>query len=86
MDIKKDSLTSFTDSKVVNNFVKAFNNANTEPGLVDMAHPEYKVEIGSETYFLWISEKHGTIMNVKNNNTIYSLSKSSAKTINELLN
>ena len=41
-DIKKDSLTSFTDSKVVNNFIKAFNNANTEPGLVDIADPEYK--------------------------------------------
>lgn len=85
-DIKKDSLTSFTDSKVVNNFVKAFNNAKKNPGKVDMANPEYKVEIGSETYFLWISEEHGTIMNVKNTNTIHNLSKGSAKTINELLN
>ena len=51
-----------------------------------MSDPENRVEIGSETYFLWISEENGTIMNVNNNNTIYSLPKSSARTINGLLN
>ncbi|WP_394188746.1 hypothetical protein [Paenisporosarcina quisquiliarum] len=85
-NIKKDSLTSFTDSKVVSNFVNAFENANKEQGIVDMADPEYKVEIGEESYYLWISEEQGTIMNVNDTHTIYTLSKSSAKTINELLN
>ena len=85
-DIKKDSFTSFTDSKVVDDFVKAFNNAEKMPGKVDMADPEYKVEFGEESYFLWISEESGTIMNLKDTHTIYTLSKSSAKTINELFN
>ncbi|MFJ7824834.1 hypothetical protein [Psychrobacillus sp. NPDC096623] len=85
-DIKKDSLTSFTDSKVVNDFVKAFNNAEKMPGIVDMGNPEYKVEFGEESYFLWISEESGTIMNLKDTHTIYVLSKSSAKTVNDLLN
>jgi hypothetical protein len=84
--IKKDSLISFTDSKVVSKIAKAFNTANKEPGIVDMADPDYKVEFGEESYFLWISEEHGTIMNLKDTHTIYTLSKSSAKTINELLN
>lgn len=84
--IKKDSLVSYTDSKVVSNFVNAFKNANKEQGIVDMADPEYKVEIGEESYYLWISEEQGTIMNVNDTHTIYTLSKSSAKTINELLN
>ncbi|WP_262176656.1 hypothetical protein [Saccharococcus sp. Marseille-Q5394] len=85
-DIKKDSLTSFTDSEIVNDFVKAFNNAVKMPGIVNMAEPEYKVEFGEESYFLWINEDSGTIMNLNDTHTIYTLSKSSAKTINELLN
>lgn len=85
-DIKRDSLISFTDSKVVNNFVKAFNDANKMPGIVDMADPKYKVELGEESYFLWIYEESGTIMNLKDTHTVYTLSKSSAKMINELLN
>jgi hypothetical protein len=85
-DIKKNSLTTFSDSKVVGNFVKAFKNAKKEPGIADMADPEYKIEFGKESYFLWTSEEHGTIMNLNDTNTIYSLSKSSAKSINDLLN
>ena len=84
--IKKDSLTSYTDSKVVSDFVNAFKNAKKEQGKVDMLDPEYKVEIGENSYYLWISEEQGTIMNVNDTNTIYTLSKSSAKTIKELLN
>ncbi|MCL6572919.1 MAG: hypothetical protein K6T88_14745 [Bacillus sp. (in: Bacteria)] len=83
--IKEDSLASYTDSKVVSNFVNAFKNANKEQGIVDMDDPEYKVEIGEESYYLWISEEQGTIMNVNDTHTIYTLSKSFAKTINELL-
>jgi hypothetical protein len=84
--IKKDSLTSYTDSKVVSNFVNAFMNAKKEQGIVDMSEPDYKVEFGEESYYLWVSGEQGTIMNINDTHTIYTLSKSSAKTINELLN
>ena len=84
--IKKDSLTSYTDSKVVSNFVNAFKNAKKEQGVVDMSEPDYKVEFGEESYYLWVSEEQGTIMNINVTHTSYTLSKSSGITINELLN
>lgn len=46
----------------------------------------FKIEIGEETYFLWIDEKSGTIMNTEDTHTIYSLSNNSIKQVNELLN
>lgn len=51
-----------------------------------MADPEYKIEIGEKTYFLWIDEKSGTIMHTEDTHTIYSLSNNSIKQVNELLN
>lgn len=84
--IKKDSLTSYTDSKAVSNLVKAFNKAKKEPGIVNMVDPEYKVEFGEESYYLWISKEQGTIMNLDDTHTIYTLSKNSANTIYKLLN
>ncbi|MCH4827949.1 hypothetical protein [Planococcus halocryophilus] len=84
--IKNDALTSYTDSKVVSDFVKAFKKAKKEPGTVDMMDPRYKVEIGEESYYLWISKEQGTIMNLDDTHTIYTLSQSSAKKIYELLN
>jgi hypothetical protein len=84
--VEKDSLTTFTDSKTVKDVIKTFNNAKKEPGIVNRADPEYKVELEDESYFLWISEEYGTIMNMNDTNTIYTLPKNSVKTINELLN
>lgn len=84
--IEEDSLTTFTDSESIKDFIQAFNNAKKDPGVVNMADPEYKVELGDESYFLWVSEGHGTIMNLNDTNTIYTLSKNSAETIEELLN
>ncbi|SDH95022.1 hypothetical protein SAMN04487975_11049 [Planococcus glaciei] len=84
--IKKDSLTSYTDSDDVSHLVKAFKKAKKEPGIVDMVDPDYKVEFGEESYYLWISKEQGTIMNLDDTNFIYTLSQSSAKTIYELLN
>ncbi|MDQ0429615.1 hypothetical protein QOZ98_002443 [Planomicrobium stackebrandtii] len=84
--IKKESLTSYTDSQVVSQLVKAFKKAKKEPGIVDMADPDYKVEFGEESYYLWISKEQGTIMNLDDTNFIYTLSQSSSKKIYELLN
>ncbi len=79
--LKQDSLISYTDSDAVDDFVKGFAKAKSEPGAADMVDPEYQVEFGEESYYLWISETHGTIMNLKDSHTIYTLSKKSAETI-----
>lgn len=50
-----------------------------------MTDPEFKIESGKESYFLWISEDSGTIMNAKDTHIIYSLSESSIKQVNELI-
>lgn len=84
--VKEDSLTSYTDPEVVRVFVNAFKEAKKESGVVDMPDPEYKVEFGGKSYYLWIREEQGTIMHTTETHTIYSLSQSSAKRIYELLN
>ncbi|MHC0035341.1 hypothetical protein [Pseudoneobacillus sp. C159] len=81
----KDSLITFSDSNEIKKFIYAFKSANRVSGVVDVAEPEYKVELGDETYFLWIGEESGAIMNLNDRNTLYTLSKSSAGTIYELL-
>lgn len=85
-DAKSDSLISYTDTEDIETFVNAFKTAKKEPGVVDMAEPDYRVEFGEESYFLWISPELGTIMNENDTNTIYSLTKRSAKEIYELVN
>jgi hypothetical protein len=73
------------DSEEMRTINEAINGAKKEPGIVNMANPEFKIEFEKETYFLWISEDSGTIMNTKDTHAIYTLPKSSIKRVNELI-
>ncbi|MGG0643525.1 hypothetical protein ABE021_06250 [Sporosarcina gallistercoris] len=85
-EVKEDTLVTFTDENEIKKFKKAISGAKKQPGVVDMADPHYKVELGGKSFFLWLSQDHGTIMKVENTNTIYSLKKKSVSDMNELLN
>lgn len=98
LQIKIHQMESFSESKEKNELVisdskdirvirVAFKKAKKLPGIADMADPHYKVIVGDneELYFLWLHEKQGTIMNLKDTHTIYSLSEPSVGKLNEIL-
>ncbi|MCW3490470.1 M56 family metallopeptidase [Dethiobacter alkaliphilus] len=68
-----------------NIFFKAVNDAEKIPGTLNVTKPQYRFRIDDESYFLWISEEGGMIMNLKDTNTGYSLTSSSAKEIYEFI-
>ena len=83
-EVREDSLVTFTDKKAIKQFENAFRSAKKQPGVVDMADPQYKVELGGKSFFLWLSQNHGTIMDVEDTNTIYSLTNKSVENINNM--
>ncbi|MFS0862250.1 hypothetical protein [Fredinandcohnia sp. 179-A 10B2 NHS] len=84
-EVNKEWEFVITDKNDIELFNTAFKSAKKLPGIVDMADPHYKVFLGEETYFLWISKDSGTIMNTVDTHTIYSLSKSNSIKIYGLL-
>jgi hypothetical protein len=84
-DVKEDSLVTFTEENAIKQFKKAFKSAKKQPGIADIADPEYKVILGGKSYFLWLSSEDGTIMYVNDTHAIYTLSDDAVKFINELL-
>lgn len=77
-----------TDENEVNLIMNAINGAEKQLGVVNMAPAPYRINIGDDSYFLWIDPDEssiGTIMNSKDTNIIYTLSKSSTEKINEIL-
>lgn len=61
------------DEETISDIEEAINTAMKMPGIVDMADPEYRIELGEQTYFLWLDEVSGTIMNTVDTHTIYTL-------------
>lgn len=84
-EVNEVSPIIITDSEEINSIEEAINDAQKVSGIVDMADPEFKIEFGKATYFLWISEESGTIMNTDDTHTIYSLSEQSIKQVNEII-
>lgn len=83
-EVREASLVTFTDRKSIKQFKKAVSSAKKQPGVVDMADPQYRVELGGKSFFLWISQDHGTIMDVEDTNTIYSLTSKSIIDVNDM--
>ncbi len=75
---KQGSLKIITDQNEISILKTAFNRTKKNPGIVNVADPHYKVELGKEAYFLWVTEEYGTIMNINDTNTTYSLLKKSS--------
>ncbi|TXC92700.1 hypothetical protein FS935_00370 [Metabacillus litoralis] len=73
------------DEKTIEMIKEAVEKAEKQSGIVNMADPEFKIALGEETYFLWISENSGRVMTTEDTHTIYSLSENSVKQVNELL-
>ena len=80
-----ESKKIITDLKDINILETSFNGASQNPGLTDMIDPNYKVELAEETYFLWINEISGTIMNVNDTHITYTLTEKSVKEVNEVI-
>ncbi|MGD6843395.1 hypothetical protein ACQCVH_12850 [Bacillus infantis] len=83
--VKEDSKITFSSQRSVKAFRSAFKKARKQSGAVDMVDPDYKVILGEESYFLWLDKNHGTIMNLEDTNTIYTLSWWSAGKVGRLL-
>lgn len=82
---KENSLKTFNKSTEIKAFEEAFKQMKKQPGIVDMIEPEYKVEIGNKTYFMWLSEEVGTVMDAADTNTVYTLPEKTADSLKELL-
>lgn len=84
-DADLDSTKQITDSDEIAVFKSAINKAIKRPGIVNVADPEFRIEVDEHSYYIWIQEEAGTIMNVEDTHTIYSLPKKNAKEVYEII-
>jgi len=76
---------TITDEKTIRNIKYVFTHASKISGIVNMSEPSYKVQIGNDSYYLWIGKENGSIMKIEDTNTIYSLSEEFISYLNSIL-
>ncbi|WP_409271251.1 hypothetical protein V1499_17770 [Neobacillus sp. SCS-31] len=80
-----DEKIVLTDKTSIQTVKQAIMSAERVPGIVDVTFADFRMIAGEETYDLWLREDSGSIMNLKDTHTIYTLTAKSAKELNELL-
>lgn len=85
VEMKPESKQVIDNQNAILVFNQAVRTAEKIPGIVDMASPHFKFELGDESYFLWIGKEGGTVMNTKDSGTAYKLTKEAASRLYDLL-
>ncbi|MHB1127885.1 MAG: hypothetical protein ACYC2T_13195 [Bacillota bacterium] len=82
----------FNDKKTIDIFIRAITGAKKYPGVLDIAKPEYTIEIlfendKTKTFYIWLNDnsEQGTLMTAEETGTGYSISKKVTKELKTLL-
>lgn len=79
--VNEESLITYTDPRIIHDFVESFKEAEEITDGVDLVPPNFLVRIKDDFYSLWINESGGMIMNYNDTHTYFSLSKNGARKI-----
>ncbi|WP_157827560.1 hypothetical protein [Niallia nealsonii] len=86
------NIISYDDEESLKSFQTIFLSAKKEEGIVDMAPPEFHLDIfydkeSKENLYLWIGEKEqkSTLMKAEDTNTIYTVSEKTTEKLMELV-
>jgi len=82
---KQDTKMTFTEQSIIKDFTKAIKEAQKRDGIADVADPDYKIKLGADSYFLWLSEESGMIMFTNDTYTLYKLTDESTAKLNEIM-
>ena len=81
-EIQKIEITDQNESI----FNRAVSDATKVKALfTNVPHPKVQFSIGDESYYLWVRDNEGLIMNTKNTFTLYTLSDRSLKEVKEII-
>lgn len=76
---------TFTEQAIINDFTKAIKEAYKRDGIADVADPDYKIKLGTDSYFLWLSEDSGMIMFTNDKEILYELTDESTTKLNDIM-
>jgi hypothetical protein len=90
--VNSDFFVIYEDKETLEIFSSVFSTAVQEEGIVDIAEPEFDLEViyedgKKQELHLWVGtpEQRSTLMNTNNTNTIYTVSKEMTAKLIELV-
>lgn len=76
---------NLNETNKISIFRRVVSDSTKQQSISYIIQPKYTFKLDNESYFLWITEDEGYIMNIKDTFAIYKLSKSSLKEVKEVI-
>ncbi|HWI48879.1 MAG TPA: hypothetical protein VNU45_11720 [Rummeliibacillus sp.] len=71
--MNNNKTATISDLKEIQTIENAIRTAKKLDGIVDVANPQYTIQIGEESYFLWFQDQSATLINEQKTETIYKI-------------
>lgn len=83
--VQKNSVVTFKSDEEIKAFEQAFTHLQKQKGKVDIMDPEYKVELGDKSYFMWLNQEKVAVMDTEDTETLYLLAEDYSKCIKKIM-
>lgn len=80
-EVRESTRTEVTDAQTIELFADAISRADKLQGVADVIDPDFQVDFGGKTFYLWISEDQGSVMDESDTHALYTLKEKDAEAL-----
>lgn len=80
-EVKENTRTEVTDTQAIELFADAISRADKLQGIADVIDPDFQLDFGGKTFYLWVSEDQGSVMDESDTHTLYTLKEKDAEAL-----
>ncbi|OED33150.1 hypothetical protein BHE17_12090 [Planococcus maritimus] len=78
-EVKENTRTEVTDTQAIELFADAISRADKLQGIADVIDPDFQLDFGGKTFYLWVSEDQGSVMDESDTHALYTLKEKDAE-------
>ncbi|WP_211654881.1 hypothetical protein [Planococcus alpniumensis] len=80
-EVKENTRTEVTDAQTIELFAGAISRADKLQGIADVVDPDFELEFGGKTFYLWVAKDQGSVMDELDTHTLYTLKAKDAEAL-----
>lgn len=84
-EVKENTRAEVADKQMMEMFADAISRADKLQGVVDVVDPDFQLEFGGKTFYLWVGKDHGSVMDEADTHTLYALEEKDAEQLYSFL-
>ncbi|KYG59459.1 hypothetical protein [Planococcus maritimus] len=78
-ELRESTRTEVTDAQTIELFADAISRADKLQGVADVVDPDFQLDFGGKTFYLWVSADQVSVMDESDTHALYTLKEKDAE-------